>query len=93
MQTFAAFASCALALSSVAMDQHSNHWNDRVDRASRYEKREEHKCYDHGFKDGQKDRKHHHPLQIRNLKLDGRADREAYMDGYRAGYDSGVYRY
>lgn len=93
MLSFAVSATCALALSSAAIAQESNHWNDRDARASRQEHREQHKCYDHGFKDGVKDRKHHHPLQIRDIKFDDRADREAYMEGYRAGYDSGVYRY
>jgi hypothetical protein len=90
VRTLVAAGVVALALSSSAVTQN---WSDRDDHYSQKEAREQKKLYDKGFKDGEKDRKHHHAFQIRNHKFDDRNDREAYVSGYQAGYESGVYRY
>ncbi len=93
VQSFFAVVTFGLVLSNGAWAQDWSRWSHRDDHYSQKEAREHHKLYDKGFKDGEKDRKHHRAFQIRNHKFDGRADREAYVSGYQAGYGSGVYRY
>jgi hypothetical protein len=53
---------------------------------------EQHKLYDRGFRDGRKDRQHHRQYRIRDRGFSNRRNREAYVEGYHAGYGSGVYR-
>jgi hypothetical protein len=80
------------AMSGVGVANDWSRWHDRNDRYGQKEAREHQKLYDRGFKDGQKDRQHRRPFQIRNRRFDDGRDRQAYIAGYRAGYGPGVYR-
>ena len=78
-----------VGMSGMSFAQDWGRWNDRNDRYSQKEQREHQKLYNKGFKDGQKDRAHRRPYQIRFRGGDDRQDRQAYVAGYRAGFGSG----
>jgi hypothetical protein len=81
-----------LAMSGVSVADDWSRWHQRDNRYDQQAARDNRKLYDRGFKDGQKDRQHRRPFQIRSHHFDGQRQREAYVSGYRAGYGSGVYR-
>jgi len=69
---------------------------DRGDNDGRYyagdhEPREQNRFYQQGLRDGHEDREHGRGWRIRDRHWDDRGDRDAYIDGYRAGFGGPAY--
>ena len=87
-----AFAiSVLLTLCAVAFaDGDDNRRDDRDNGyyAFNHEGRERDQFYRQGLQDGRSDREHGRRFYIRDGRWDDRGDRNAYIDGYRAGFGS-----
>ncbi|HZU42545.1 MAG TPA: hypothetical protein VE994_07735 [Terriglobales bacterium] len=56
-----------------------------------HEAREQNRFYQQGLRDGREDREHGRTWRIRDRHWDDRGDRDAYIDGYRAGFGAPGY--
>jgi len=64
-------------------------WYDDDHYSAQYHERQ--RFYDEGVRDGREDREHHRDFRIRDRYGEDRADRDAYIAGYRAGFASAGY--